>query len=375
VELARLMASPNSTLKQFMKEISEETTLVGQTERVAQAIGDRVTERINRKANMIPRDVLKKSMDKEVSDSLIEQRVDEHFFAIHRLFLDKNAGYAEIEALFNRLYTQLSAVLAAQRGKTLAPDPAVFLEIQSQAGLLPEPMRSMITQLGTRASEQNESTRKSQLSTELTPSLDMCRRMTEGRYPFYAQANLDVLPEDFVRLFSRQGLMNELQNTQLQNNQLGKALWNPDAQSNLDRAKRIQEAFLANGNKAGFSVEVRLINSSNPNDTFYWEQDGKLLMFSQQFDPKHVVNWNLNSGNGDLKLRSSDDSNSVTYKGPWSLFRFLDAGQIQLGSGPERFQFTYRLNGKVFEFEMISQSTLNPLRLSDLKLFKCPRVS
>lgn len=375
VELARLMASPNSTLKRFMKEISEETTLTGQTERVAQALGDRAVEMVNRRANVIPRDVLKKSMDKEVSDSLIEQRVDEHFFAIHQLFKDKNAGYAEIEALFNRLYTQLSAVLAAQRGKTLPPDPAVFLEIQSQAGLLPEPMRSMMTQLGTRASEQNDSARKNQLSTELTPSLDMCRRMTEGRYPFYAQSNLDVLPDDFVRLFSRQGLMGDLQAAHLHNAQAGKSLWSADSQTHLDRAKKIQEVFLANGNKAGFSVEVRLTHSSNPNDTFYWEQDGKLLMFSLQFDPKHTVTWQLGAGSGDIKLRSSDDSNSVVYKGPWSLFRFLDAGQIQSGSGPERFQFTYRLNGKVFEFEMVSQSTLNPLRLADLKLFKCPRVS
>lgn len=375
VELARLMASPNSTLKRFMKEISEETTLVGQTERVAQAVGDRAIEAVNRRANVIPRDVLKKSMDKEVSDSLIEQRVDEHFFAVHRLFKDKNAGYTEIEALFNKLYTQLSAVLAAQRGKTLPPDPTVFLDIQSQAGLLPEPMRSMITQLGTRASEQNENTRKSQLSTELTPSLEMCRRMTEGRYPFYTQSNLDVLPEDFVRLFARQGLMGELQAAQQQSIQSGKSLWSADAQTHLDRAKRIQEVFLGNGSKVGFSVEVRLIASSNPNDTFYWEQDGKLLMFSQQFDHKHTVNWNLNSGSGELKLRSSDDSNAVTYKGPWALFRFLDTGQIQVGPGPERLQFTYRLNGKTFEFEMVSQSTLNPLRLADLKLFKCPRVS
>lgn len=375
VELARIMASPNSTLKRFMKEVSEETTLVGQTERVAQAVGDRVVEAVNRKANVIPRDVLKKGMDKEVADSLIERRVDEHFFAIHQLFKDKNTGYTEIEALFNRLYTQLSAVLAAQRGKTLAPDPAVFLDIQSQAGLLPEPMRSMITQLGTRASEQNESARKNQLSTELTPALDMCRRMTEGRYPFSSQSSLDVLPEDFVRLFARQGLIQELQTVQAQNSHSGKSLWHADSQSQFDRAKKIQEIFLPNGTKAGFSVEVRLLNSSNPNDTFYWEQDGKLLMFSQQFDPKHTVNWQLNSGSGDLKLRSSDDSNSVVYKGPWSLFRFLDAGQVHSGSGPERFQFTYRLNGKVFEFEMISQSTLNPLRMGDLKQFRCPRVS
>ncbi|WP_367189855.1 type VI secretion IcmF C-terminal domain-containing protein [Limnobacter sp. CACIAM 66H1] len=72
-----------------------------------------------------------------------------------------------------------------------------------------------------------------------------------------------------------------------------------------------------------------------------------------------------------LRVRASE-GNYKTYNGPWALFRLFDAAQIQNTERPEKFRATFNLDGKQFEFEVLANSAFNPLRLTELKQFRCP---
>jgi type VI secretion system protein ImpL len=50
----------------------------------------------------------------------------------------------------------------------------------------------------------------------------------------------------------------------------------------------------------------------------------------------------------------------------------LDRAQVQPTKQPEKLLVTYNLDGRKAQFEIISASVENPLRLSDLEQFHCP---
>jgi len=96
-----------------------------------------------------------------------------------------------------------------------------------------------------------------------------------------------------------------------------------------------------------------------------------LKMFSKQFQPTHRIQWGGQLPSTTLRVRASE-GNYKTYNGPWALFRLFDAAQIQNTERPEKFRATFNLDGKQFEFEVLANSAFNPLRLTELKQFRCP---
>ena len=63
---------------------------------------------------------------------------------------------------------------------------------------------------------------------------------------------------------------------------------------------------------------------------------------------------------------------SQAFEGPWALFRMLDRAQIQPTSQPEKMIATFNLEGRRAQFEVISGSVQNPLKLSEIEQFRCP---
>ncbi|GLR25457.1 type VI secretion IcmF C-terminal domain-containing protein [Limnobacter litoralis] len=146
-----------------------------------------------------------------------------------------------------------------------------------------------------------------------------------------------------------------------------------DALAQFQRADQIRQVMFAeNPNEPGFSVRLTLVKSSNPQDVLYLDQDGKLTMFSMQFDPTHSLQWKARPASGKISLRSSDDAQSLVFKGPWALFRLFDAAQIKTTDRPERFLATIHLGAKSFELEVMANSAFNPLRMRALHAFRCP---
>lgn len=369
VNLARVLASPQSPLKKFLEGVSTHTRLTGQ---LTQAASDAA---LQAGSNFKPTGI----------EIPIEQQVDDHFSDINGLFVGNPPGYAQVSTLLNDLYAQLSAVASAKKSKTAPPPPAAMDTLQVGAGLLPEPVRAIVGQLAGQGNAHGRAAERANLTADLRPLQEVCQRTVANRYPIHAGSGLDVLTDDFARFFGPAGWMDQFFSSRLAGLvDTGAGNWTLKPLSNgsqapsnpsliqFQRASRIRDVFFT-GNKPtpGFEVEMRLVNSSNPDDVFYLENNSDLKMFSKQFQPSHRIQWGGQSPSATLRVRASEGAYK-TYSGPWALFRLFDSSQIQHTERPEKFKATFTLDGKQFDFEVVANSAFNALRLNELRQFRCP---
>lgn len=385
VDLARVLASPQSPLKKFLEGVSKNTRLAGSLGKAS----DKAEAVANQKVNqaMSPNVSLLAGSDfKPVNfEAPVEQQVDDHFSDINGLFEGNPPAYTQVNALLGDLYTQLAAISSARKSKTTPPPPTAIDSLQVSAGVLPEPVRAIVGQLAGQGSAQGRVAERANLSADLRPLQETCRRTVANRYPIHAASGLDVLTDDFARFFGPNGLMDQFFNSRLAGIvDMGGTTWTlkpladgTAAPSNpslvqFQRAARIRDVFFA-GNKpnASFDVEMRLVNATNPNEVFYLENNGDLKMFSKQFQAEHRIQWGGQSPSATLRVRASEGAYK-TYNGPWALFRLFDSAQIQNTERPEKFKARFVLDGKQFDFEVLANSAFNPLRLNELRQFRCP---
>jgi len=385
VDLARVLASPQSPLKNFLESVSANTRLAGQlTQAASQAesvANQKASQTLSPNAALLAGSDFK-PVDIEVP---IEQQVDDHFSDINDLFAGNPAGYAQVSSLLNDLYAQLAAVASAKKSKTAPPPPAAMDALQVGAGLLPEPVRAIVGQLAGQGSMQGRAAERANLSADLRPLQEVCQRTVANRYPIHAGSGLDVLTDDFARFFGPTGLMDQFFSSRLASVvDTGSGNWTLKPLSDgsqgtsnpsliqFQRAARIRDVFFSGNRPApGFEVEMRLVGASNPDDVFYLENNGDLKMFSRQFQPIHRIQWGGQSPSATLRVRASEGPYK-TYSGPWALFRLFDASQIQNTERPEKFKAKFILDGKQFDFEVLANSAFNPLRLNELRQFRCP---
>lgn len=385
VDLTRTLAPTQSPLKKFLEAVSQNTQLatpLKQGSEKAEALANQQVDRA-----LSPRMALLAGSDLQTIriDAPMEQRVDDHFRNINELFDNNAAGYAQVSGVLNNLYTQLAAISAAKKSKSPPPPSHDIQSLATSAGLMPEPVRSVVGQLASVAQQQGRVAERASLNADLRPLQEVCMRTIANRYPIHSASGLDVLSEDFSRFFGPGGSMDIFFQTRLNGIvDTGSSQWTLKPTSDghtgvpssalvqFQRAARIRDVFFAGQTKnPAFDVEMRLIRSSNPNDVFYMENNGELKMFSRQFEPSHRVRWTSVNPSATLRIRASEGSYK-TYTGPWALFRMLDASELQGSERPEKFITTITLDGKRFEFEVLANSALNPLRLSELRQFKCP---
>ena len=385
VDLARILASPQSPLKKFLEGVSSNTRLAASLNKV----GDKAQAAANQKTNqtLSPNVALLAGADFKPVDfeAPLEQQVDEYFSNINDLFDGNPPAYAQVSTLLNDLYAQLAAIASAKKSKSAPPPPSAIDSLQVNAGVLPEPVRAIVGQLAGQGSAQGRVAERANLSADLRPLQEVCRRTVSNRYPIHAGSGLDVLNDDFARFFGPGGLMDQFFAARLASVvDTGNANWklkplsdsseaplNP-ALVQFQRAARIRDVFFS-GNKSNpsFDVEMRLINSSHPNDVFYLETNGELKMFSKQFQPSQRIKWGGESPSATLRVRASEGAHK-TYNGPWALFRLFDSAKIQNTERPEKFKASFTLEGKQFDFEVMANSAFNPLRLNELRQFRCP---
>lgn len=328
VELARLLALPQSALRVFMQSVAKETEFV-----------------------------LPATQPGQRPQGL------EAFDGLHRLFAGEGENYRTVETLFHRLHLHLSAIQAAHKGKSLPPDPAALVAIRSQAALLPDPLRGVLEALSLQAQSQGEHVQRQALQTGMAPALDQCNQMTQGRYPFFAASRKEVLAQDFKRLFGKQGLLDEIRSGSSPSG------LNTQTTASLNRAKRIQSLFFT-GSEPSFNFEVRLKSSTPEGLSLVWEQGNQAHILSP--NSTQALQWSVNGQASGIKLRGVGQSESLEFPGAWALYRLLDAGQIRSSENPENLSWRVQIQNQSFELEFISASALNPLRVTELRQFRCP---
>ena len=394
VAVAGLLAAPDSPLKAYLRAVARETQLgaavqeatTGSAGKVAAgAVAAKVDKAkqdmaalVGGKAEAGPRD----------SGRPVEFMVDDHFAQLNRLVIGQPAPIDDVMKLFNEVFVQLTAIDAAQKSKSAPPAAGGGggAAAKAAAAMQPEPVKSMLATLGDAGATQGRTAERQGLTAELKPIAELCARTIAGRYPFAQGSKSDVLPDDFGQMFGVGGQLDDFYARRLAPLvDTGVTPWAyrplPDgtkppggqALADFQRASRIREAFFRSGGKApGFKIDLRVMEMDPAMKELVIDVDGKPMKFVAGNTTPQTYSWPSERIASMIKLSSSGGSTVQTFEGPWALFRLIGQHEVQPSTQPERFSVIVTLDGRKARLEVVSASALNPLRLQEMRGFRCP---
>ncbi|MGH8762690.1 MAG: type VI secretion IcmF C-terminal domain-containing protein, partial [Nitrosospira sp.] len=302
---------------------------------------------------------------------------------------------APIDAIpekINELYTLLMATDAALKGGGAPPPSDVPTKIKADASRMPEPIRSILITLSTGGISQALGATRENLNQSLQASItEFCNKAIAGRYPFVKESSRDVTQDDFARLFSPGGLMDEFFQKNLaryvdtstrpwtfrrvDDSSMGGS---SGALQEFRRAEIIRDVFFhGGGHTPAMNLTFKPLEMDAAITQFILDVDGQLVKYSHGPQIPMTLQWPGPRGTSQVRLQISPTAASAAsgqlFEGPWALFRMLDETQIAPTSQPEKFIVTFNVNGRKTRFEVITSSVQNPFRLNELKQFNCPR--
>lgn len=398
IEMARILSGAASPLALFLRAAVKETTLippegkdvvskatetVRNTRKGLEELLGNVTGSGNANAPVV------------AAGKPIESIVDDRFEALRRLVNAPAPGAPapldDALKLFNDVYVYLTAVDTAVKARTSPPPGDVAGKLKSDAGRLPEPVRSMVENLSQAGATQASVAERGNLNLDLKPVTDFCQRAIAGRYPFVTASKRDVLPEDFGQFFGPGGLMDEFFQKRLAalvDTSTSPWKYKPVAErpamtaqalSQFERAARIKDIFFRGGARGpAMRLDFRPVEMDANITQFILDVDGQLVKYSHGPVVPMAIQWPGPKGSNQVRLQVSPPSASgpsgSTADGPWALFRVLDEGQLEAGDAPEKFFITFQVGARRARFEVTTNSVQHPIRLKELQQFGCPEA-
>ncbi len=390
--VARVLSAVDSPLAAFLRAASRETTLIDTEAPKAAGAGTealgKVAEKLTKKSELASLVGKEPAPSSGGSEGPIEQLVDDHFAALHRLVSGQPAPIDEVLKMFNEVYVQLSAVDAAQRAKSPPPPGGGGgAKLKAAAGQQPEPVRSMLETLADASENQSRAVERQSLTGELQPIAEFCGRAVAGRYPIAQGSKADVLPEDFGQLFAPGGMLDDFYQRKLA--ALVDTGTNPwtfkptgdgsrpvaaAALADFQRAARIREVFFRGGGKVpAFRVDLRALELSEGLKELSLDIDGQVSKFVPGSSQVLSLQWPGARLSSQIKLQTTPGAAPLVFEGPWALFRMFDRFEIQAApQQPERLTVVMNLEGHRARLEATASSVFNPFRLREMQQFRCP---
>lgn len=386
LEAARVLAAADSPLLDYLRAVAKETTLIPKGNQSGQGLVDMVSAEAEKTKNDLAKLSGVQPQPEKPSDGPIERIVDEHFAPMNRLVQGSPAPIENVLKLFGDVYAQLQAVDAAQKSKGPPPPATEANKIKSAAGSQPELIRSMLVNLADAGAKGSRDGEREVLTGELKPVFDFCNRAIANRYPFASGSQADVLPDDFGQVFGAGGLLDEFFRQRLSSLvDTGKNPWvykpladgerpaAPAALADFQRAARIREGFFRSGGRTpGFKLEIRATEMSEGLSELSLDIDGQVMRFVAGNTTSSVVTWPSQKVNSQIQLATVPASTTLTFEGPWALFRFFDRFDVQPSSRPEKFNVAVAVGGKRARLEVTANSVMNPFRMKEIQQFRCP---
>jgi len=291
--------------------------------------------------------------------------------------------------LFNEVYVYLNAVDTAVKGRTSPPPGDVAGKLKSDAGRLPEPVRTMVENLSQSGAAQAQVAERGNLSQDLRPVTEFCNRAIAGRYPFVGSSKRDVLPEDFGQMFGAGGLMDDFFQKRLAalvDTSTKPWRYKPVAErgavttqalAQFERAARIKDIFFRGGGRGpSMRLDFKPVEMDAGITQFILDVDGQLVKYAHGPVVPMAVQWPGPKGSNQVRIQvsppSTTGSSGSAVDGPWALFRALDDGQLEAGDAPEKFFITFQVGPRKTRFEVTTNSVQHPIRLKELREFSCP---
>ena len=389
IEIARILAAPDSPIAQFLRGVARETTLIKPVNNADSSLLANAARRVTSTTQDLERAFGPNSVTSGMrKDDRLERIVDDRFEPIRRL-VSANGGAVPMDGvlrMFSDLYMNLTGVEASLQTRALGvPSTEALTRLHAEAGHLPAPLRGMVEGLANSGTSQAEGGIQRTLGGEMESSLgDFCRRAIRGRYPFNRSSTQDVTQADFARMFAPGGLLDQFFNSRLASMaDLSGPTWmlrQPGgAQMPLvafQKGARIRDVFFPSGGRAiDLSFEFSVLELDASVDQLSLDFDGQVFRYAHGPQLPNRVTWPGSRGSNQVRLTLSNRSSGEKYlvkNGPWALFRLFDEGEVRPGSSPERFVVALSIEGKRVVLDVTANSVQNPFRLRELASFSCP---
>jgi type VI secretion system protein ImpL len=402
-EQARLYSSANSSLEQFIRAVSRETTLARRSD--SEGANDASTSSwLGEKLNRIREEQrqLTRLTGKQVnvggmnsSGTLEADIVDSRFREYRRLATSNGSGPTPLTQSLQVL-NEASAVIAAARqqvksGGSVPPALSSTLErVRGEAKRLPPPLNVMYEDLAEATSAMVGRDVRSTIGGNLNATIgDFCRRAILGRYPFTRSAARDVTADDFAKLFAMGGTMDEFFRSTLQPMvDISTATWTfkqgidgtpvggSSSLASFQRAATIRDVFFRSGGKAPvIRLDIKPIEMDASISQLVLDVDGDVLRYQHGPQIPKSVSWPGTRGSGQVRLQittAGTENSGLVTEGPWALHRLFDRAQILPGNAPEKFTAIFNVDGRKLRLEVTASSVFNPFRLKAMEDFECP---
>ncbi len=332
-------------------------------------------------------------------EALPGSQVDRHFEPLNRLVEAKDNRPPPVDkliALLSELYGHLMAIEGGF-------DSGSMLGMSNGGGLLntlqklkvegakqPEPVKSWIQQVAVHSQTVATGNARDRLNAMWTSSvLPECEKALNGRYPFYGNGRFDVTIDDFGRLFSPGGALDQVfqqhlkplvdtsrTDWQWRSPKQGADVLSSKALRQMQQAAAIREAFFRDGGQIpGVHFEIKPVYLDKQVKSVSLDLEGEGFDYSHGPQRFERAQWPGPRGTGTVRIvfKALDQTESViSEEGPWAWFRMLDRAKKQIKS-PDRFVATFEADGHRVDYEIRASSVTNPFVMRELRAFRCPR--
>jgi type VI secretion system protein ImpL len=394
IELSRIVSDSTSPLASYLRAVAYETTLIppAKDPNVITKATDTVESTKKGLQSLFGED---RPVTAVAPNRPIEAIVDDHFATLRKFVMPPSPGQPspldDSLKLYNNVYVYLTAVDTAVKNRTALPPDEMANKIKSDAGRLPEPMRSMVENLSRVGSGQVVAAERQNLSTDLKPVTEFCKRAIVGRYPLASSGGRDVLPDDFGQFFAPGGLMDDFFQKRLASMVdtsarpwrykpvADKPAMTVAALSQFERAAVIRDVFFRGGARSPtLRFDFKPVEMDATITQFALDVDGQIVKYAHGPVVPMSVQWPGPKGSNQVRVQidppATQGSSGATVDGAWALFRMLDKESISSAGAPEQFFVTFTIDNRHARFQVTANSVQHPFHLRELREFSCPEV-
>ncbi|TXT27329.1 MAG: type VI secretion system protein ImpL [Gallionellaceae bacterium] len=383
VMYARALSAPDSPLKKLLLGVMKEVSLVpsdataGAKEKIMGGVLDGAKEMAAKILSGAPSAV----KDQLKAKKHPESAVDDHFDSLRQLVSVPAPGQRmaidQPLAVLNDFYQEISAYQSGGQGSLADMKPLVSsARLKAEAERLPMPLNQILKSLVTVTAGQAAAMNQGNIQKAIVGASSFCDKSISGRYPATHSSQNDILVADFNSVFSPGGELDSFFNSSLKqyvdtSGQLWKLKLGAESTSPISsaalrqfqNADSIRRTFFRGSTTASISAELRLVSTEWPQVTL--EYNGESHRFSSSNSAPLLLRWPAQNGASSAKLYAANSTHGIAADGDWAIFRLIDKASSD-SSSPERLRLVFMVEGKKAQFELRSNSVLNPFKLKEL---------
>ena len=260
--------------------------------------------------------------------------------------------------------------------------------LQRVAVGLPEPLNQQVKKLADQTSQVLVIAALRELEKRWDSEIySFYRDRLAGRYPFKASGE-DASLEDFEAFFGPQGRLQHFHDQYLSvflkdnldalySDSLGGYLVRTDVLEQLKNVERIRDTFFNHRGHLAVQLTIQPLALSTTRLSSMLSVDGQLIPYQHGAPQRTGLVWpnSLSNTNGSqlTLVHSTGNTASLSYRGPWSLFRLLSRGHLN-GRTDTSVDLTFSVADGLMRYRIGAEKANNPITQRSFEGFVLPRT-